>query len=111
MQPHSGPPWKEVLAILRVIRRWSPRQLGAAGRQEASDAARLLGEALTILRIVRRMNQTELGAASQVPRDSISAYERGRFMPRADVLRRLVEALGFSAPLLERTLTLVDAVE
>jgi transcriptional regulator with XRE-family HTH domain len=94
---------------------------GAAGRAafgertgdpaEAASATRLLGQALTILRIVGQMTQTELDAASGVPRDSISAYERGRFIPRADALRRLVEALGFSAPVLERTLTLIETVQ
>jgi transcriptional regulator with XRE-family HTH domain len=224
MAQQSGPPWKEVLAILRVIRHWSPKQLAAAaglkprsilgyertgertldrptlcqlaaamgfpagvldrtaafverarvGLEESeprtreaarqariarvaaqtgqwyedvaragltaavaeaaprepgeeamplaalgstappfSDggaAARLLGEALTILRIVRQMSQTELGAVSGIPRDTISDYERGRFSPSSEALRRLVEAMGLSAAILERALSLMQTV-
>jgi transcriptional regulator with XRE-family HTH domain len=88
----------------------SPGSATLPGSAGAAAAARLLGEALTILRLIRQVSQTELGAASGVKRDSISDYERGRFMPRPDVLRRLVEAMGFSAAMVERTLAFVDTV-
>jgi transcriptional regulator with XRE-family HTH domain len=55
----------------------------------------VVGGTLRSLRRRRGLTQAEVAAAVGIPVTVLSAYERGRREPRAEVAGRIVEALGF----------------
>jgi transcriptional regulator with XRE-family HTH domain len=52
------------------------------------------GELLRAARVESALTQTELAARTGVPQSLISAYERGRRQPGADMLLRLLAGTG-----------------
>jgi transcriptional regulator with XRE-family HTH domain len=66
--------------------------------------------ALTVLRIIRGWSQEELARHSGVRPSSISDYERGKIMPGAGTLLRLLDAMGYTFSALDGTQTLIASV-
>lgn len=74
------------------------------------------GATLRSLRRRAGMTQAEAASAVGIPVTVLSAYERGRRQPRAELVSRLVEAMGFRVQLvrspspMERARRLEDAL-
>jgi transcriptional regulator with XRE-family HTH domain len=62
---------------------------------------------LAVLRVIRGWSQEELARHSGVRPSSISDYERGKIVPGAGTLQRLLDAMGFPFSALDGTQTLV----
>jgi transcriptional regulator with XRE-family HTH domain len=62
---------------------------------------------LAVLRVIRGWSQEELARHSGVRPSSISDYERGKIVPGAGTLLRLLDAMGYPFSALDDTQTLI----
>lgn len=62
---------------------------------------------LAVLRVIRGWSQEELARHSGVRPSSISDYERGKIVPGAGTLQRLLDAMGYPFSALDGTQTLI----
>ena len=58
--------------------------------------ARQVGSTVRRLRSKRAWTQQQVAGSAAIPRAALSAYERGQQLPSAQVLARLLAALGCS---------------
>jgi len=69
-----------------------------------------LALALIILRVVRGWRQDDLSKASRIPSSSISDYERGKKMPEARTVGRLLDAMGYTSGALHRAQRFMNTI-
>jgi transcriptional regulator with XRE-family HTH domain len=67
--------------------------------------------ALAILRLASRFSQDDLARRSSIRPSSISDYERGKIIPGAEILAKLLAAQGLPFEALDRALEFVVEVE
>lgn len=77
-----------------------PRQIGDIDLTQKVLQKQEFGRRLYSILIERRMNQSDLARASQLGRDSISQYVRGRSVPSPQNLQKLADALNMEPDVL-----------
>jgi transcriptional regulator with XRE-family HTH domain len=71
-----------------------------AADELVDDATRQFGKRVQELMVHNGWIQSDLAERAELPRDSISAYVRGRFLPAQPNLLKLAEALGVAPEIL-----------